>query len=184
MAGGVFVGHAYAAMELDRLLADERGLTIRSEPSLPIRRFRVRVGRRCRSTWRRGSPSISPVRRRWSCRPCGAATPGTNRLATPNCLRVLMYSSVIALSVSMMPTASAHSATTARSTARTMRGSAPSRGPSCASQPTATFDKRHFGGAQAIDGRILAHGDALGVPIDQKQRNARLILGASRGTRG
>ena len=62
-------------------------------------------------------------------------------IGTPNCLRVLMYSSVAALIASMQPVASAQSATMARSTESSTTGKASSTLPSTASAPTETLSK-------------------------------------------
>ncbi len=45
-------------------------------------------------------------------------------MGTPNCLRVLMYSSVASLAYFMAPTASAHTSAVAKSTTSSMRGNA------------------------------------------------------------
>ena len=64
--------------------------------------------------------------------------PWNEPIATPNCLRVLMYSTVVLSDSSIRPTASAQSAMRASSTTRSISASELSGLPSAASAPTST----------------------------------------------
>ncbi len=59
-------------------------------------------------------------------------------IGTPNCLRVFRYSSVASLAYCIAPMASAHSSAVAKSTASSIKGSAPPSGPSSASASSFT----------------------------------------------
>ena len=63
-------------------------------------------------------------------------------IGTPNCLRVLRYSSVASLALFIAPTASAHSSAVAKSTASSISGIAPCSGPSKSPSPTRTATSR------------------------------------------
>ena len=107
-----------------------------------------------RSPWWRTSTCCGPVRPRRTCRRRGAAGSGSCRSATPNCVRVLRYSTVDFSDSSIAPTASAHIAMRASSTTRSISGNAIFGIADCSVGAGLDAGKGDVGGVQAVLSRI------------------------------
>ena len=166
-----FHGHADAAVNLDRLLADEAAgaadLHFRRRNRLPplapvvlaaIMVASIAMLRACST-----AISISAAR---------CCNTWKLPMATPNCLRVFIYSTVVSCIAAMAPTASAHSAAIAASVMRSISGKAAPGSPIAAAASTRTLFKRHLGGAQAVHRGVTAHRNAGRGRIDKKQCQA------------
>ena len=186
MADFVLHRHADAAMQLDRLLPDDRpsgrSALWRAEIAL---RLRVAASSSPPSS-SRASPCSALARARSAYRRRDAAAPGKRRSATPNCLRVFRYSTVISCIAAMAPTASAQSAAIAWSATRSINGQRVAGLAEAASAGTATLASVISAARRPSMRRIAAPRHAVRLGVDQKQADAvavGLLAGDARARR-
>ena len=168
------VGHAHAAMQLDRLLAHEA----RGPADVVLGRGDVAPAQAASSrsswTWAAHRPVARMlIERAWvactnmsAMRCCSA---WKRPIGWPNCLRDLVYSMVVAFVASMAPTASAHSAAMPRSTARSSSAVA-SPSPSSLARGQLHVVEGHIGGTASVLRAIAHQANAWRIRIDQEHR--------------